>query len=512
MSAVDDSDRRLASACLLGSFDGTEVPAWLLDRVRNGLGGVLLFAQNVAGDEQVAASCEQLRCARSDVLIAIDEEGGDVTRLDAAWGSDVPTPAAFGAVDDVALTHAAYAALGRRVRSLGIDLTLAPCADINSNPLNPIIGLRSFGTEPHHVASHVTAAITGFRAGGIAVCAKHYPGHGDTSADTHLGAARISVPMAALAERELVPFAAAIDAGTDAVLTAHIVVDAFDTEPVSISRRWTGHLRTESGFSGTIVTDALDMDAVAMGRGIDGVADAAVRALAAGADLLCLGSNFDAAMTDQVIDVVTAALVDGRLDRASLWRSVERIVTLRRPVADAVREIGEIDGADGERSPSAASMVAARAVSVDGVLPTGPFVVLECRPQLSSACFNVTWGVAAALGDLGWPTHTITEHDAIAVACAPVLREAAFGSMPVLVVVRDAGVHPWQADVIVHIARSLDVPIVVVEMGWPGAPPSDAGQVVSVVTYGAARCSATALVELVTATSRLSGTQRMEES
>ena len=145
MTPVDD--RRLAAACLLGSFVGTEAPPWVLRAVNEGLGGVLLFAQNIVDDAQVAALCSELRSARSDVVIAIDEEGGDVTRLDADLGSDTPCAAAFGYVDDVELTAEAYESLGHRVQRLGIDLVLAPVADINSNPRNPIIGVRSFGAS-----------------------------------------------------------------------------------------------------------------------------------------------------------------------------------------------------------------------------------------------------------------------------------------------------------------------------------------------------------------------------
>jgi len=155
-----------------------------------------------------------------------------------------------------------------------------------------------------------------FVVGGVAVAAKHFPGHGDTTADTHHHMARVTASMAELSERELVPFAAAIDASVDAILTAHVVADALDTEPASLSARWSEHLRG-MGFDGVIITDALDMDAVARGRGVDGVADAAVLALRAGADLLCLGSNFDAAMTNAVIGLVVAGIDHGQLDRVA---------------------------------------------------------------------------------------------------------------------------------------------------------------------------------------------------
>jgi beta-N-acetylhexosaminidase len=477
MSAA--TDRRLAAACLLGSFVGTQAPPWLLKAVRDGLGGVLLFAQNVVDDVQVTELCNQLHSARADVVIAIDEEGGDVTRLDAARGSDTPCPAAFGFVDDERVTTDAYAALGERVRSLGIDLTLAPCADINSNPLNPIIGVRSFGATPDGVSRHVVAAVEGFHNGGVSVCAKHFPGHGDTGADTHLGPAMLTATMATLVKRELVPFVAAIDAGVDSILTAHVVAYAVDDEPVSVSRFWTEHLRA-MGFEGAIITDALDMDAVAEGRGIAGVADAAVLALGAGADFLCLGSNFDSSMTNTLIDRVLSAIDGGSLDRIPLQQSLDRIALLRRSPSSPTTF-----------DPTAAQQVAERAVVVDGQLPAGPFAVLECRPPGSMACFNVSWGIAEALGERGWPTATITESDQIEPTRDAVLRAA--GNMPILVVVRDACVHTWQTavtDALVDAPRSR---VVVVELGWPSDRPL--GVAAFVVTHGAARSSAQAVID-----------------
>lgn len=483
MSAV--ADRRVAAACLLGSFVGTEPPSWLLDAIGDGLGGVLLFAQNIVDDAQVLELCDQLRDARADIVIAIDEEGGDVTRLDAARGSDTPSPAAFGFVDDPSLTKDAYEDLGRRVRSLGIDLTLAPCADINSNPRNPIIGVRSFGTTPHGVSRHVVAAVEGFHRGGVSVSAKHFPGHGDTSADTHLEPARLSATMAALTQRELMPFAAAIEAGADAILTAHLVADAADSAPVSLSASWTEHLRGAMEFGGVIITDALDMRAVAEGRGIVGVADAAVRALRAGADLLCLGSNFDHSMTTTVIDQIVGALDGGQLHRASLVSSRERIIGLRRPPASPEAQ-----------STGAAQLVAKRAIVIDGPLPAGPFAVIECRPQGSMACFNVAWGIADELGELGWPIALLTESDPIEPTCDALLEQA--GELPVLVVVRDACVHQWQIAVIDAVVR-VRPNAVVVEFGWPNV--QRPGSAASVVTHGAARSSAQAVIDRLVALS-----------
>ena len=474
--------RQVAAACVLGSFVGTQAPQWLIDSVRDGLGGVLLFAQNVVDDAQVAQLCRELRDARADVVIAIDEEGGDVTRLDAATGSSTPSPAAFGIVDDPALTADAYADLGSRIRRLGIDLTLAPCADINSNPRNPIIGVRSFGTTAADVSRHVVAAVEGFQRGGVAACAKHFPGHGDTSADTHREPAQVNSTAEELWQRELRPFAAAIEAGVDAILTAHVVAAAVDSDPASLSAAWNGQLRKQMGFEGVIITDALDMEAVAEGRGIAGIAHASVRALSAGADLLCLGSNFDGPMTATVIDHVVDALVDGRLSLTSLERSRERIVELhRRPSA---------------RPPAAAAAaenVARRAVVIDGAIPSGPFVVFECRPPGSMASFNVAWGLADDLRSRGWPIALLTASDQFESICLSELSAAP--DLPVLVVVRDACLHPWQTKVIDCALRARRGSVVVVELGWPSLPRSP--EFTTIVSHGAARSSALAVLDLL---------------
>ena len=462
-----DRDSRLAAACLMGSFDGTEAPPWLVDRIDAGLGGVCLFAQNVVDDGQVAA----LTAALGGTVIAIDEEGGDVTRLDARAGSETPCPAAFGAVDDPALTRAAFRSLGARVAAAGIDLVLAPCADINSDERNPIIGTRSFGSTAAVAARHTVACIDGFHDGGVATCVKHFPGHGDTVADSHLGTARVEASIDMMVGRELVPFRAAIAAGVDAVLTAHIVAACVDDRPASLSRTWTERLRNELRFDGVIVTDALDMGAVSG----SGVPAAAVEALHAGADFLCLGSNFDAEATDAVVSTVAAALAEGRLDRSALEESAARISKLHRSAHAATATDGR-----------AAAEVARRAIVVEGSVPGDLGDIVECRPRSSMASFNVTWGLARHLSMLGWRVHEITE------GSAPDLSR--HNGDATVIAVRDLDVHPWQRRVIEDLSATRRV--VVVELGWPSAnPPAAEGYIIS---HGASLASTRAVAELLT--------------
>jgi len=178
----------------------------------------------------VAALTAQFACGTADLLIAADEEGGDVTRLEARGGSSFPGNLALGAVDDVKLTRAVAAELGRRLAECGVNFNWAPSADVNSDPGNPIIGVRSFGAEPELVARNTAAYVEGLQSAGVAACVKHFPGHGDTAIDSHHAMPRIDVDARTLHERELVPFRAALAAGSKAVMSAHILVPALDPD------------------------------------------------------------------------------------------------------------------------------------------------------------------------------------------------------------------------------------------------------------------------------------------
>ena len=478
-----DELERLALACLLGAFRGTTVPTWMRDRVADGLGGVVLFSRNLESQGQVAALTDALREARSDVLIATDEEGGDVTRLEARTGSSYPGNLALGSVDDPALTTAVAAAIGRDLNAAGINLDLAPVADVNTNPDNPIIGVRSFGNRPELVAAHVAAFVRGLHSAGIAACAKHFPGHGDTTVDSHLDLPRIDQQAEQLAAGPLVPFRAAIVAGVDAIMTAHIVVPAYDSVPATLSRRvLTDLLRDELGFSGLIMTDALEMRAISATLGID---EGAVMALAAGADALCIG----AAVDEQVIDGAVRAIVDavrtGRLPRQRLLDAVERMQGVARTyqVTPAHRGAASDDrhvGLDAAR----------RAIRVDGTVRIdAPPVVVELNPEPTIAAGAVPWGIGDALS-VRDPQSTVMRFVGPPVDVEQVARAAAGRSL--VLVVRDLHRHRWAASAVeALLGRRTDA--VVVEMGLPAMRPSGAGAYIA--TLGAARVNATAAVE-----------------
>ncbi|MGI5128559.1 glycoside hydrolase family 3 N-terminal domain-containing protein [Pseudonocardia sp. CA-107938] len=324
---------RLAERVLLPGFSGAQVPDWLARAADRGLAGVCVFAPNVPATGALADR---------GLLVASDEEGGSVTRLDHATGSPFPSAAALGRLDDIAVTEAVGAGIGARARAAGVGLVLAPVADVNA-PDNPVIGVRAFGDEPALVARHTAAFVRGVQAAGAAACAKHWPGHGSTTVDSHVGLPTVADDLATLQERDLPPFAAAVEAGVAAVLTAHVRFPALDGQPATMSPAVLDLLRRELGFTGVIVSDALDMHAIArgVGRGPGGVA-----ALAAGVDLLCTGNPAfpdpydDEAGYREVRDAVLAALVDGTLDRRRVEEAGDRVAEL--PVGRAGADPGAV--------------------------------------------------------------------------------------------------------------------------------------------------------------------------
>lgn len=399
-----DPLRQAALGVLVPGFTGTTMPPWLGELLDEGLAGVWLFGHNVEDDEQVSALTEEVHTRREAALVCADEEGGTVTRLHHREGSPWPGALVLGVVDDVDLTRRVMRGLGGQLRAVGIDLTAAPDADVNTEPDNPVIGVRSFGSDPSLVARHVVAAVEGLAEAGVVACAKHYPGHGSTRVDSHLDLPVLDVDSQILRERELVPFAAAVRAGVPVVMTGHLVVPDHGDLPATLNPDVLGLLREELAFAGVICTDALDMAAVAQGYGKE---RAAVMALTAGADLLCIGNpvypdDYDArADTLRLADAIVAAVRTGELAEERLLDAARRVHALASGHASARTETaadgpeeGLAEGTDPARQ-SAGSVAAAqegraaaaRAVRVDGDVPAldGPVVVaLSGRANIAS--------------------------------------------------------------------------------------------------------------------------------
>jgi beta-N-acetylhexosaminidase len=486
--AFTDELRRLAAGTLMPGFTGIAVPVWILDAYDAGLAAVCLYGTNVASPVQLRELCAGLRAHSPNTLIAVDEEGGDVTRLHYLTGSTQPGNAVLGRLDDVELTAASASAIGQELAGLGINLNLAPDADVNSAPDNPVIGVRSFGAEPDLVARHTAAWIRGLEDAGVASCAKHFPGHGDTTTDSHLALPRVTADAATLDARELVPFRALVAARGATVMTSHILVEALDPDhPATFSPRILQDLlRRDMGYDGVIITDALDMAGASAGTGIP---EAAVRALMAGADLLCLGSETAPALFEHTLTAITEAVEEGRLPLERLADASARIAALssRFPAAGAA-EIQEAAirgqlGLPGQTQPSG---VPADPKALDGERITEAFEVSEAAEKWLAreepvAIVQVETGANFAVGHVPWGPAAATE---------AVVGE---GEVPdgarVAVVGRGLDAeHPlWT---VFARLRAEGHAVIAVECGWPrgGA---------DIVTYGASLTVSQALTALL---------------
>jgi beta-N-acetylhexosaminidase len=428
---------------LLPSFEGLAAPEWLLRLIADGLGGVVLFASNVRDTEQLAALTQQLRTENPQLLIAIDEEGGDVTRLHWATGSRYPGSGALGSVDDVRLTERVGASIGGELAAVGVNLDFAPVADVNVDPANPVIGVRSFGDDPTLVARHVAAFVRGLQSQGVAACAKHFPGHGATDRDSH-----VELPtLAGDVLDGLPPFRAAIDAGVQSVMTAHIRVPALGELPATVNPDVIALLRGELAYDGVVIGDACDMRAFA---GSVGVVDGAVRALAAGVDALILGSG----LGEEAIGRVRAAAA--RVPNDRLAEAATRVRRLAEWAASPRAADADVD---------ASREAARRALRVEGdvALDRPPEVVeLTAEP-------NVAAGPAAhSLADLVPSTE----------------------GGPLVLVVRDAHRHPHMREQVESHPEA-----VVVETGLPQWRPARVRGYIA--TYGGSRASLEAVAELL---------------
>jgi beta-N-acetylhexosaminidase len=473
----DPGLRRLALRTLLAAFAGHNAPDWALRLLDDGLAGHTLFGFNVAGAPQVARLSAELRGARSDVLIAIDEEGGDVTRLAHLTGSPYPGNAALGAVDDLELTRAVYAAIGADLARAGINLDLAPTVDVNTADENPIIGTRSFGADPLQVARHAAAAIEGLQSAGVAACAKHFPGHGATMSDSHLELPTVDATPDVLRERDLPPFAAAVMAGAQAIMTAHIRVPALTgDDPATFSRAvLTDLLRGELGFRGAVITDALEMQGAARSAG--GIGPAAVRALAAGADLLCIGARVDLPLVETVAAEIVAGVGDGRLELRRLEEAAERtaaLATWARAPQPA------------EHDATLGYTAARRAIRVEGSLVelADPLVV-HLESGYSIAEGRVPWGLKSHINGI----ETVS---VVAAEASPDALAERAGARPIVVVGRHT--HRTEAARLLIERLAARHTVAVVEMGWPsGWRP--AGAHAFLTTYGASHANGRAAAE-----------------
>jgi len=302
--------RRQVGQLLIAGFGGQEIPVELKAIAREfGLGGVILFARNIAEPEQVAQLSYDAACLTPDSppWVSVDQEGGRVARLKAPF-TEWPPMATLGRSGDEKLAQRFARALASELRAVGITLDYAPVLDVYTNPKNAVIGDRAISEHAGEVARLGAAMVRAMQEEGLAACGKHFPGHGDTTADSHVELPLVEHPPERLREVEFLPFEAAIDAGVAAIMTAHVLVPALDEQqPATLSRRIvTGILRDELGFEGLILSDDLEMKAIRASRSIP---DAAVLAITAGCDgvLVCGADHHaQAAALEALIHAVEA--------------------------------------------------------------------------------------------------------------------------------------------------------------------------------------------------------------
>ena len=490
--------RRAVSATLLPGFVGTTLPEWVSTRLRDGLGGVCIFGMNIVSLEQLRELTESIYAANPRAIIAIDEEGGDVTRLHYASGSPLPGNAILGRIDDLDYTESIGRRIGWELRRTGFNLNFAPDADINSNPNNPVIGVRSFGSAPQDVSAQVAAWTRGLQSTAVAACAKHFPGHGDTTEDSHLTLPVVDRSLAELRERELVPFAAAIAAGTKSIMSSHIMLPQLDPDrPATLSRVILRDLlRGELSFDGVIVSDALDMTGAS---GTIGIPEAAVRALDAGCDLLCIGSRNTAEELDEITAAVELALSEGRLETARVEDAAARVLRLADELASErgqtpIPAIG-IDPIDADVARALATFETQPATVELLANRTGEFQLVSLDTAINNAIGQVPWGFAAELAaNPGRYDGTgLTANPPISVTTASGERLAIDPGTVVVVVGRDIHRHP-EARAAVDRIRAEHPTVVVVDMGWP----ADDRTYADIATFGASRLAGRALAALLT--------------
>lgn len=350
-----------AGQVIVAAYSGLEPPVAMVREL--GLGGVILMGDNVPVGPgsaealaQVTTRLQQARSARHPLVVAVDQEGGPVARVGPP-ATAFPAGMAHGAANSVVITRAAAQASGRELAALGITMSMAPVADVTVGPSDPTIGVRSPGDRPPLVARVATAAARGLLQGGVVPVVKHFPGHGSVPADSHEQLPVQTASLAQLERRDLVPFVRAVQAGLPAVMIAHIDVRAIDPGvPASLSPAVvTGLLRERLGFDGVVVTDSLGMAAVTQRYSSE---QAAVLALGAGADMLLMPPDPEAAR-----DGIVAAVDAGRLPPQRLAQAARRVVALalyqerRVDVRPALSAVGSSHEQSGALSAAAVTLV-----------------------------------------------------------------------------------------------------------------------------------------------------------
>ncbi len=497
--------RDVVGQSLMLCFTGTEATNEVLDALaRTRVGGVILFAQNIRSPRQVYELNRTLQAHAAQIglpplLIAIDQEGGIVSRLPAPFVT-VPSQMAQAATGDPSAAEACASITAQQLRAFGINTNFAPVLDVNNNPANPVIGTRSFGEHPPSVAAFSEAALQGYTAAGVVPVVKHFPGHGDTSVDSHFGLPTVAHDQQRLNDVELAPFKSAFGMGAPAVMTAHIIFEALDQQPATLSRSiLTGLLRDSLGFEGVIFTDALNMQAIADRYG---PSDAARRAKAAGADVVLPLGPMDEQIA--VVDVLCAAVDAGELPLSVFEATVRRLDALRSAY-QLTHELPPFAEPDQDFFMQALQ-VARRSITMIGdnaVLPLAAqtrLVLIDCLlPRFSL----VEEAYARAESLTGLISGAFPNTRSLTVGAEPTDEDAdralalARDADVVLLITRNAVLSPQRSRFVEGLASS-STPVIHVAVGLPYDAGLVANSAATLLTYGDPDVSLTALVDVLT--------------
>lgn len=391
---MDLTLRQKIGQMLMAGFPGPAIGPTYERLIREyKLGNVILFSENLKNASQTRELCASLQeqilqNTGFPALIAVDQEGGMVSRMPPD-GTNIPSAMAVAATGDPHNAFLAGELTARELRAMGINMDIAPVLDINSNPENPLIGVRSYGDTAETVAAYGNAMAKGLLSGQVIPVAKHFPGHGDTAVDSHLGLPVVEKTQKELEQCELLPFRSAIVHGIPCIMAAHILYPKIEKDqvPASLSHDiLTGLLKESCGFDGLVITDCLEMQAVQAGFG---TAAGAVAAVCAGAHLVCISHT--AALVEQAAKALEVAVQSGSLPMAVVDEAVEKILALKRRFAlGAYGTLSEVGCA--RHRALAAGMSAQSITLVRGALPaqTGKTLFIGCRAVRSTPVVDET--------------------------------------------------------------------------------------------------------------------------
>lgn len=507
LAAAQESEpvpvEELVGRLMLLAYPGSEPPLERLEEFRPA--GFLFYPSNVPSTAAARSSVRALQDASAyPLLFGIDQEGGPFTTYRVDDATIFPGNMALAAAGDPSLAERVARATGEELAYAGFNLSFAPVVDVNSNQDNPIIGIRSFGSSPEVVAEFALAYLAGLEAAGVAAVPKHFPGHGDTGTDSHIELPVVDGDRDRLDAVELPPFRAMIAAGAPAIMTAHVAFPALDPElPATLSpAALTGLLREELGFDGMIVTDYMDMDAIANHYG---AGEAAVLSVIAGADLLLLGPDLDAQR--EVLAALLESVRSGRLSEARVRDAVARSAA----VAAAYRPRLDAAAPDYAANRELAHEVAVRGATLllnDGILPLAAgSTVLVVAPQPGG------FGQPPHLGDVLAGVDTSAAVRRVAVGTNPndeqiaaAVAEASSADVVVLGTYRWLGAFPAGMARLAQRLAEAGKPLVVVALGNPDdlrlLPVRPAAYIAA---YGYREANLVGAAAVLTGTSPLSG-------